>query len=81
MRYRENVGDMSKLSICHMPWDRMAIMWNGDVVGCCNDFKAKYKNGNVAENHVMDVWNSPEYQMLRHKISRRQYDQLCRVLL
>lgn len=76
VRYRENVGDMSKLSICHMPWDRMAIMWNGDVAGCCNDFLAKYRNGNVAERHVLDVWNSPEYQALRHKISRRQYDQL-----
>jgi len=76
VRYRDNVGDLSKLSICHMPWDRMAIAWNGDVVGCCNDFKSKYLNGNVAVHPVLEVWNSPQYQNLRRTISAKQYDQL-----
>jgi radical SAM protein with 4Fe4S-binding SPASM domain len=80
VRYRENVGQLDKLSICHMPWDRMAITWNGDVVGCCNDFLAKYHNGNVRDHPVLEVWNSPAYQQLREAIHRKAYDSLdmCR---
>jgi radical SAM protein with 4Fe4S-binding SPASM domain len=79
-RYRENVGQLDKLSICHMPWDRMAITWDGNVVGCCNDFLAKYHNGNVRERPVLDVWNSPEYQRLRGVVHRKDYASLevCR---
>ena len=76
VRYRENVGDLSKLSVCHMPWDRMAITWDGNVVACCNDFLAKYLNGNVRDRAVLDVWNSQPYQELRRKISRKDYDAL-----
>jgi radical SAM protein with 4Fe4S-binding SPASM domain len=80
VRYRENVGHADKLSICHMPWDRMAITWDGDVVGCCNDFLAKYKNGNVRERHTLAVWNSPAYQRLRAAVHRKDYASLdvCR---
>jgi radical SAM protein with 4Fe4S-binding SPASM domain len=80
VRYRENVGNLDKLSICHMPWDRMAITWDGNVVGCCNDFLAKYHNGNVMQRHTLAVWNSPEYQRLRAAIHRKDYDSLdmCR---
>jgi radical SAM protein with 4Fe4S-binding SPASM domain len=80
VRYRENVGQADKLSICHMPWDRMAITWDGNVVGCCNDFLAKYHNGNVREQSVLDVWNSPAYQRLRRAVHAKDYQSLemCR---
>jgi radical SAM protein with 4Fe4S-binding SPASM domain len=80
VRYRDNVGDPSKLSICHMPWDRMAITWDGNVVACCNDFLAKYLNGNVCEQSVLEVWNSEAYQALRRRVSRKEYEELevCR---
>jgi radical SAM protein with 4Fe4S-binding SPASM domain len=80
VRYKDNVGHLDKLSICHMPWNRMAITWDGDVVGCCNDFLAKYKNGNVRDRHVLDVWNSPAYQRLRAAVHRKDYASLdvCR---
>ncbi|MGE3189516.1 MAG: radical SAM protein [Vicinamibacterales bacterium] len=73
LRYRENVGDLDKLSICRMPWDRMAITWDGNVVGCCNDFLGKYHNGNVAKAPVLEVWNSPEYQKMRRLVHRKDY--------
>lgn len=76
VRYRENVGDLTKLSVCHMPWDRMSITWDGNVVGCCNDFLARYQNGNVRETPVLEVWNSPAYQRLRETVSRKAYDSL-----
>jgi radical SAM protein with 4Fe4S-binding SPASM domain len=76
VRYRENVGHLDKLSICHMPWDRMAITWDGNVVGCCNDFLAKYINGNVARQPVLEVWNSPAYQRLRRSIHQKDYASL-----
>lgn len=76
VRYRDNVGHLDKLSICHMPWDRMAITWDGNVVGCCNDFLAKYINGNVAHQPVLEVWNSPAYQRLRRAIHQKDYASL-----
>jgi radical SAM protein with 4Fe4S-binding SPASM domain len=76
VRYRENVGDVSKLSICHMPWDRMSITWDGNVVGCCNDFLARYRNGNVRDTPVLEVWNSPEYRRLREAVHRKAYESL-----
>ena len=77
VRYRDNVGDLSKLSICHMPWDRMAITWDGNVVACCNDFLAKHINGNVSERPVLDVWNSGPYQELRRRVSKKDYENLA----
>jgi radical SAM protein with 4Fe4S-binding SPASM domain len=77
VRYRENVGQADKLSICHMPWDRMAITWDGNVVACCNDFLAKHINGNVRERPVLDVWNSEPYQELRRRVSKKDYENLA----
>lgn len=76
VRYRENVGDLSKLSVCHMPWDRMSITWDGNVVGCCNDFLARYHNGNVRTTPVLEVWNSPAYRRLREAVHQKAYDAL-----
>ncbi|MBI4635721.1 MAG: SPASM domain-containing protein [Candidatus Rokubacteria bacterium] len=76
VRYRENVGKEEKLSICHMPWDRMSITWDGNVVGCCNDFLARYINGNVKTAPVLEVWNSPAYQRLRRSVHRKEYGSL-----
>jgi radical SAM protein with 4Fe4S-binding SPASM domain len=76
VRYRENVGHLDKLSVCHMPWDRMSITWDGNVVGCCNDFLARYINGNVAETPVLEVWNSPAYQRLRRLVHAKEYESL-----
>src|SRR5262249_18670641 len=76
VRYRENVGHLDKLSICHMPWDRMSITWDGNVVGCCNDFLARYINGNVRKTPVLEVWNSPAYQCLRRAVHNKDYDRL-----
>jgi radical SAM protein with 4Fe4S-binding SPASM domain len=76
VRYRDNVGNPEKLSICHMPWDRMSITWDGNVVGCCNDFLAKYVNGTVRETPVLEVWNSPAYRRLRRAVHAKEYDSL-----
>ena len=76
VRYRDNVGDLSKLSVCHMPWDRMAITWDGNVVACCNDFLAKHINGNVSEQPVLEVWNSEPFQELRRRVSQKDYQSL-----
>ena len=77
VRYSENVGNPAKLSVCHMPWDRMSITWDGNVVGCCNDFLAKYVIGNVRETPVLEVWNAPAYRRLRRVVHSKDYDQLA----
>lgn len=53
-------------------WYELSIMSTGKVAHCCMDGKGEWSIGDVNTQHVLDVYNSPEYRKLRERtISRR----------
>ena len=49
-----------KGKVCHYPYYKMFVDWNGDVLFCSNDWGREIVVGNLIESSVMDVWMSDE---------------------
>lgn len=52
----------------HRPLERMHIRVNGDVILCCQDWRASTVIGNVAEMSLREIWLSPAYNKVRASI-------------
>jgi len=50
---------------CAKPFREMSIRWDGNVAICCNDWPGYYRTGNVREDGLLRVWNSPAMQVAR----------------
>lgn len=66
------------ISGCHQ-WYQMTITSQGEVAICCFDGKADWVIGNVSDKHVLDVYNSNEMKIFRHRsITRLEAPEPCR---
>ena len=56
---------------CNSIWrDKMIhILFNGDVVLCCMDWRRKVILGNVSSQSIEKIWNSKKYEAVRKIIS------------
>lgn len=59
------ISKVSKENFCELPLASMAILVNGDVILCCQDWSKTLVLGNVFEQSVSDVWNSGIYSKIR----------------
>lgn len=63
---------------CNFPWERMTVLWDGEVVPCCNDYDKKLSLGNLKNHSLSEIWNGPEMRALREEfISGRVENPLC----
>jgi radical SAM protein with 4Fe4S-binding SPASM domain len=63
---------------CAWPWERMTILWDGDVVPCCFDYDKKYVLGNIRESRLIDIWNGDRIKLLRNEfIGNKVRNPLC----
>ncbi len=65
---------------CFIPHTNMVVTTNGDVLPCYEDFFQTMKMGNIANESLLNIWNSPQYIALRNTLKtsggRKKY-QLC----
>ena len=54
---------------CNLPWRKMTVTWDGDVVPCCYDYNKKFILGNVREQSLAEIWNGPRMQALREEFN------------
>jgi radical SAM protein with 4Fe4S-binding SPASM domain len=52
-------------------WFDISITATGVVAHCCMDGKAEYPIGNVRDEHVLAIYNKPEYRRLREHTTSR----------
>jgi hypothetical protein len=67
---------------CVLPWSTMSVLWDGKVVGCCDDFEGKFVIGSINETpDLSKIWNSPKMISLRTKLAGKEYAdlELCRI--
>lgn len=43
---------------CHDIFEAVYVLSNGDVLGCCSDWRRKTVLGNLAERNFIDIWQS-----------------------
>lgn len=60
--------DESAPVTCKMPWLRMTVKWDGDVVPCCFDYDKRYVLGNVKEQSLAEIWNGEPMRALRQEM-------------
>ncbi len=49
--------------------ERMHILYNGDVICCCQDWKRELILGNVKEQSLYEIWNGEKYKLFREHLS------------
>lgn len=59
---------------CFLPFFQMNVLFNGDVMLCCNDWGRNSILGNVNEQSLMDIWNGPKANQIRRNILRKEYE-------
>ncbi len=68
---------------CPQPFERVTIKGNGNLTPCCAQFSVKLNMGNVKENGIHALWNSPRMKRLRRHMKERTWNQLevCRTCI
>lgn len=61
---------------CTFPWYSLTILWEGTVVPCPQDFRARYPLGNLQEARLLEIWDGEELCSLRARLVHREVDQL-----
>jgi len=54
-----------KRKYCGQPSQRMAVLYNGDVIACCSDWECAYVIGNTYKDNLIDIWNGDGINALR----------------
>jgi MoaA/NifB/PqqE/SkfB family radical SAM enzyme len=53
------------------------ILLDGSVVGCCYDHDGTHVFGNVFEQDVLEIWNSPDYRAFRKAVLTGAAPEFC----
>ena len=66
----ENELKSPKLSsgICNYLWEEATVNVDGSMVSCCRDAHGKYVFGNLKEQNISKIWNSPKMVNFRKTI-------------
>ncbi len=72
-------GDGNKKKNCSNLWERMTVLWNGDVTLCCADIDGKYVFGNLGTTTIRAAWHEERYRKIQrlHKQGELEKIFLC----
>ena len=58
---------------CILPFYQMNILFNGDVILCCNDWRRNPILGNVNNDKLEDIWHCHSAREIKTKVLQRDY--------
>lgn len=61
---------------CTLIWERMAVLWNGDVTMCGEDMDGKYVVGNLRDSTIQSVWNGEILKGYKKIHKEKQYQRI-----
>lgn len=61
---------------CIMLWERMAVLWNGDVTICGEDMDGKHLVGNLRESSIQEVWLGEKLRNYKRLHKNGLYNQI-----
>lgn len=64
--------------VCPEIYNKLSILWNGDVTMCCNDFEGQdMVLGNIRDYSIRELWNSPKaLNICKMLEDTQQYDKI-----
>lgn len=54
-----------RMTACQALYSTLAVLWNGDVVTCCMDWRRDNVMGNVRDATIREVWEGAQYRSIR----------------
>jgi radical SAM protein with 4Fe4S-binding SPASM domain len=74
-----NINFTTKQQQCYIPFYRITIDWNGNIVLCCNDWHRKQTGlGNIMHTPFFDLWYSEQLQEIRKNLTAgKRIDKAC----
>jgi len=60
-----NHNECKNSSICRIPWEDLAVTWDGDVIVCPLDYNVYYSIGNVSKQSLFELWNNDRIKQFR----------------
>ncbi len=76
-----HLGPHELRSDCLMPFRRLAIFADGRVAPCCSLYSNKLIVGNVNQNSLKEIWDSPEMETLRRELIDNRPRSICELCL
>ena len=61
---------------CYHLANSFNILYNGDVILCCNDYRKKTTLGNVQNTSIKEIWASKKYQSIREAIFNHDFEKI-----
>lgn len=76
--FEKGAGRTRKLEhfTCPQIWQRMVVLWDGDVVMCCGDWHAEYVLGNAKKTSLHELWQSEKLNMARETQAEGRFDDI-----
>lgn len=75
-QYRENVKNIERRWPCDRLWYQVAISQDGFVTPCIADWNGLGFIGNIQNQTIFEIWNSPEMVEMRRKHLDNEYNNL-----
>jgi radical SAM protein with 4Fe4S-binding SPASM domain len=60
--------------LCEMPFNRMVVRSNGDVLPCCSFYGYEIVVGNILTHSIRDIWRGEAMHRLRQDFFEGKYD-------
>lgn len=75
--YQDLAHLLKAMTECSAPREAFTILLDGSVVACCYDHDGGLVFGNVFEQDVLEIWNSPDYRAFRKTVLTGAAPQFC----
>ena len=62
---------------CTLLWERMAVLWNGDVTICGEDMDGKYVVGNLRDSSIQEVWLGEKLMGYKKLHKQEKFNQIA----
>lgn len=73
--FKKHQSSIKKL-FCYDLFESAYILFNGDVLGCCSDWRKKYVLGNVGRQKFIEIWQSERGIKRRTAMREGNYENL-----
>ncbi len=72
----DSLKTMQRNTTCKYIWERLTVLWNGDVTPCMADIDGSQILGNMQEDSIARIWNSQQLNELRQAHRNRAFSSL-----
>lgn len=73
------IENFTPITTCDAPAVAFNILYNGDVILCCCDYKRRYVFGNIKDSSLLEIWRTEEFKRQRKNVKegKPEYD-ICK---